>query len=51
MARCNRTELLAALGRYRQAIAGLERLVELEDWQGLEGVLSVCGEVRQEFLG
>ena len=22
MARCNRTELLAALGRYRQAIAG-----------------------------
>jgi arogenate dehydrogenase (NADP+) len=51
MARCNRTEVLAALGRYRQAIAGLERLVELEDWQGLEGVLSVCGELRQEFLG
>jgi arogenate dehydrogenase (NADP+) len=51
MARCNRTEVLTALGRYRQAIAGLERLVELEDWQGLEGVLSVCGELRQEFLG
>jgi arogenate dehydrogenase (NADP+) len=51
MARCNRGEVLAALGRYRQAIAGLERLVELEDWRGLEGVLSVCGEVRQEFLG
>jgi arogenate dehydrogenase (NADP+) len=51
MARCNRTELLAALGRYRQAIAGLERLVELEDWQGLEGVLRECGEMRQEFLG
>jgi arogenate dehydrogenase (NADP+) len=51
MARCNRTELLAALGRYRQAIAGLERLVELEDWQGLEGVLKECGEVRQGFLG
>jgi arogenate dehydrogenase (NADP+) len=51
MARCNRSEVLAALGRYRQAIAGLERLVELEDWQGLEGVLSVCGELRQEFLG
>jgi hypothetical protein len=26
-------------------------LVELEDWQGLEGVLRECGEVRQEFLG
>ena len=51
MARCNRTELLSALGRYRQAIAGLERLVELEDWQGLEGVLRECGEVRQGFLG
>ena len=51
MARCNRTELLAALGRYRQAIAGLERLIELEDWQGLEGVLRECGEVRQGFLG
>ena len=51
MARCNRTELLATLGRYRQAIAGLERLVELEDWQGLEGVLRECGEVRQGFLG
>ena len=51
MARCNRSELLAALGRYRQAIAGLERLVELEDWQGLEGVLSECGELRGEFLG
>jgi arogenate dehydrogenase (NADP+) len=51
MARCNRTELLAALGRYRQAIAGLERLVELEDWPGLEEVLRECGEVRQEFLG
>jgi arogenate dehydrogenase (NADP+) len=51
MARCNRSELLAALGRYRQAIAGLERLVELEDWQGLEEVLRECGEVRGEFLG
>jgi hypothetical protein len=51
MARCNRSELLSALGRYRGAIAGLERLVELEDWQGLEGLLSDCGEVRQEFLG
>jgi tryptophan synthase beta chain len=51
MARCNRSELLAALGRYRQAIAGLERLVELEDWQGLEGVLRECGELRQGFLG
>jgi len=51
MARCNRSELLAALGRYQGAIAGLERLVELEDWGGLEGVLRECGEVRQGFLG
>jgi prephenate dehydrogenase len=51
MARCNRTELLAALGRYRQAIAGLERLVELEDWRGLEEVLREGGDVRGEFLG
>jgi arogenate dehydrogenase (NADP+) len=51
MARWNRSELLAALGRYREAIAGLERLVELEDWQGLEEVLSDCGRLRQEFLG
>jgi len=51
MARCNRSELLAALGRYQGAIAGLERLVELEDWGGLEGVLRECGEVRGEFLG
>jgi prephenate dehydrogenase len=51
MARCNRSEVLAALGRYRQAIAGLQRLVELEDWRGLEGVLRECGEMRQEFLG
>jgi arogenate dehydrogenase (NADP+) len=51
MARCNRSELRAALGRYRQAIAGLERLVELEDWQGLKGVLRECGEWRGEFLG
>jgi len=29
----------------------LERLVELEDWQGLEGVLRKCGEVRGEFMG
>jgi arogenate dehydrogenase (NADP+) len=51
MARCNRSELLAALGRYRQAIAGLERLVELEDWQGLEEALSDCRELRGGFLG
>jgi len=51
MARCNRSELLAALGRYQGAIAGLERLVELEDWQGLEEALSDCRELRGGFLG
>jgi len=51
MARCNRSELLAALGRYRQAMTGLERLMELEDWQGLEEALSDCRELRGGFLG
>jgi arogenate dehydrogenase (NADP+) len=51
MARCNRSELLAALGRYRQAIAGLERLVELEDWRGLEEALRDCKGLRGGFLG
>jgi len=51
MARCNRSELLAALWRYRQAIAGLERLVELQDWQGLEEALSDCKGLRGGFLG
>jgi len=45
MVRCNRSELLAALGRYRQAIAGLERLVDLEE------ALSDCRELRGGFLG
>jgi len=45
MARCNRSELLSAMGRYREAIAGLERLVELEE------ALSDCRELRGGFLG
>jgi len=45
MARCNRSELLAAMGRYREAIAGLERLVELEE------ALSDCRELRGGLFG
>jgi len=50
MARSNRAALLAALGRYRQRLEGLEQLVQQERWEELEGRLSRCQERRPDFL-
>ena len=50
MARSNRAAVLAALGRYRQQLEGLEQLVQQERWEELEGRLSRCQELRPDFL-
>ena len=50
MARSNRAAVLAALGRYRQRLEGLEQLVQQERWEELEGRLSRCQERRPDFL-
>ena len=50
MARSNRAAVLAALGRYRQRLEGLEQLVQQESWEELEGRLSRCQERRPDFL-
>lgn len=50
MARSNRAAVLAALGRYRQQLEGLEQLVQQERWEELEGRLSRCQERRPDFL-
>ena len=50
MARSNRAAVLAALGRYRQQLEGLEQLVQQERWEDLEGRLSRCQELRPDFL-
>ena len=50
MARSNRSAVLAALGRYRQRLEGLEQLVQQERWEELEGRLSRCQERRPDFL-
>ena len=50
MARSNRAAVLAALGRYRQQLEGLEQLVQQERWEELEGRLSRCQERRPDCL-
>jgi arogenate dehydrogenase (NADP+) len=50
MARSNRAAVLAALGRYRQRLEGLEQLVQQQRWEELEGRLSRCQERRPDFL-
>ena len=50
MARSNRAAVLAALGRYRQRLEGLEQLVQQERWEELGGRLSRCQERRPDFL-
>jgi len=51
MARCNRTELLVALGRYLQAIAGLEVWLNWRVGVGWRRRLASVGSCGRGFLG
>jgi arogenate dehydrogenase (NADP+) len=50
MARCNRSALLQAIEHYRQQLAELETLVELQSWPALQQRLEHCQALRPEFL-
>ncbi|MCP9819011.1 prephenate/arogenate dehydrogenase [Synechococcus sp. Cruz-9H2] len=50
MAQSNRAALAEALGYYRQALDGLEGLLEQHDWDGLGRELEACRDLRPEFL-
>jgi hypothetical protein len=51
MARCNRTELLVALRRYLQAIAGLEVWLSWSIGVRWRGCLESVGSCGRGFLG
>ena len=50
MARCNRSAVLQAIEHYRQQLAELETLVELQSWPALQQRLEHCQALRPEFL-
>ena len=50
MARCNRSAVLQAIQYYRQQLAELETLVELQSWPALKQRLEHCQALRPEFL-
>ncbi len=50
MARSNREALLEALGHYQRSLAGLEAMVQQEDWSGLEQSLQLSHQLRPDFL-
>jgi arogenate dehydrogenase (NADP+) len=50
MARCNRSAVLQAIEQYRQQLAELETLVELQSWPALQQRLEHCQALRPEFL-
>ena len=50
MAKYNRSELLRSLYSYRDNLDGIIDLIEKENWQDLEEILTSNGEVRPNFL-
>ncbi|MGD1919243.1 MAG: prephenate/arogenate dehydrogenase [Pleurocapsa sp.] len=50
MAKYNRSELLRSLYSYRDNLDGIIDLIEKENWQYLEEILTNNGEVRPNFL-
>lgn len=50
MARCNREALAEGLAGYRRCLEQLELRLAAQDWDGLEGELEHCRQLRPEFL-